>query len=167
MMKKVFRRLTAAFCMAVLLLTLAPAAYAADEPAATKNIGKHNYGYYGYGTVPVRSYLFENEQGGLTRVEYDGSGIIVEDYSDSFEYLTSHSVPMELSLWGGFFAGENSNFFVFGQYNDGESDSVEVVRVVKYSKDWQRQSQYSLYGANTKNPFHAGSLACAEAGGKL
>lgn len=36
------------------------------------------------------------------------------------------------------------------------------MRIVKYSKDWQRQRQVSVNGANTYIPFAAGSLRMAE-----
>ena len=39
--------------------------------------------------------------------------------------------------------------------------------MVKYSKDWQRLGQASLYGANTTVPFDAGSLRMDEYGGYL
>ena len=66
---------------------------------------------------------------------------MAEDYSPDFQYLSGRTIPMELSRWGGFFAGADYNFFVFGQENPSESDSTEVIRVVKYSKDWQRLGQ--------------------------
>lgn len=115
----------------------------------------------------VQSYLYANDQGGLTRVEYVDGSIVVEDYDSSFKLLSSWSTQPELPVWGGFFAGENYNFMVFGQNNPGESDSVEVIRVVQYTKDWQRINSVSLYGANTETPFRSGSLRCDEYNGYL
>lgn len=163
--KKRFRNVMAAVCAIMLLLGLAPAAYAAEEPAKSSNINRQNYDTYYASTV--KSYLYENERGGLTRVEYIDGTIVVEDYDSSFTLRSSRTIPMELSVWGGFFAGEEYNFFVFGQNNPNESDSVEVFRIVKYSKDWQRLGQASLSGANTETPFRSGSLRCAEYGGYL
>ena len=164
--RKAFHKLTAALCALALALSLVPAAQAADTPAVSDNINANTYpgagisgGYY---AATVRSYLFDNGNG-LTRVEYLGNNrIIVEDYTSSFQLRSSRTIPFELSIWGGFFAGQNYNFFVFGQKNDAENDSVEVVRVVKYDKSWNRLGQASVYGANTKVPFDAGSLRCAE-----
>lgn len=115
----------------------------------------------------VKSYLYENQNGGLTRVEYDNQQIVAEDYDNTFKLCASHNIPMELSIWGGFFAGEKYNFVIFGQGNPSQNNNTEVVRVVKYSKDWQRLGQASLYGANTTVPFDAGSLRCAEYGDYL
>ena len=162
-MKQRIRSLFLALAMALSLVTV-PAA-AAGEPAVSSN--KNMQDQAGYYAVQVRSYLFENQAGGLTRVETIGDQIVVEDYSSDFQLQSSRTLPLELSTWGGFFAGEDYNFFIFGQSNPQESDSVEVIRVVKYSKDWQRLDQASLYGANTSIPFRAGSLRCAEYGGEL
>ena len=134
------------------------------QPKVSDNINDQNYEDW---TCPVNSYLYENPQGGLTRVEYMDGKIIVEDYSDTLIPQASRSIPVELPLWGGFFSGKRFNFLMFGQENTTESDSSEVVRVVKYSKDWVRLGSASLYGANTSIPFAAGSLRCVEAEGML
>ena len=66
-----------------------------------------------------------------------------------------------------FYAGEDCNFLIFGQKNLSESESQEVIRVVKYSKDWERLNFASLRGVNTYIPFDAGSLRCTEYNGML
>lgn len=93
--------------------------------------------------------------------------ILVEEYNSSFQLLTSRKLPVELFRWGGFFAGSKYNFLVFGQNNLKESDSEEVFRIVKYSKDWQRLGSASIYGANTQDAFVRGGLDCAESGNEL
>lgn len=181
-MKKRAVSLFLTLAMALSLVTI-PVGAAGEAPAVTNNINRQDYTVW---SRPVYSYLFENEDGGLTRVECkpgstvytvgsDGAytaetepaQVFVEDYSAEFRLLTSHRVEMELPIWGGFFAGEDYNFFVFGQQNPSERDSAEVIRVVKYSKDWQRLGQASLRGANTTVPFDAGSLRMDEYGGQL
>ena len=149
--------------VATLSLIVVPAG-AAGSPAVSSNINAQDYTTW---SKPVNSYLFENEANGLTRVEYIDGRIVVEDYSSDFIFQSGRTIPMELSLWGGFFAGTDYNFFVFGQPNPSESDNVEVIRVVKYSKDWHRLGQASLLGANTAVPFDAGSLRMDEYGGYL
>ena len=158
-----WRRLGALACAAALVLSLVPGTAAAAGPAQSRNIHKNDYTTW---SKPVTSYLY-GHNGGLTRVEYTGGQIVVEDYDSSFALQSSRTVPMELSLWGGFFAGEDYNFLIFGQSNPSESDSAEVIRVVKYDKDWNRLGQASLRGANTTVPFDAGSLRCDEYGGYL
>ena len=111
-----------------LLAGLAVPAYAASvTPKTGSNVSARSYG--GYSSRNISSYLFPNNKGGLTRVE----GTTVEEYNSSFQLLNSREIPTELNIYGGFFAGSEYNFFFFGQGNSGESDNVEVMRVVKYS----------------------------------
>lgn len=140
-------------------------------PAASNNRNAQNYRWYNnYNwnwSDTVKSYLYENPMGGLTRVECIGGQVIAEDYDSAFHITSSRNIPMELPIWGGFFAGQNYNFLIFGQNNPAQDNNMEVVRVVKYSKDWQRLGHTSLYGANTVAPFEAGSLRCTEYGDYL
>ena len=138
------------------------------DPSATAavstNVNAQNYTVW---SQPVTSYLYARQDGNLTRVEALSDGVAVEIYDSSYHLLSSRKIPMELSLFGGFFAGKNYNFLIFGQSNPDENDRQEVVRVVRYSKDWERQSQCSMYGADTTIPFEDGSLRCAESQGML
>lgn len=134
-------------------------------PVVSNNINRQNYSWNWASTV--KSYLYENQTGGLTRVEYVNGQIVVEDYDNGFNLRTNRTIPMELSIWGGFYAGEKYNFMIFGQENPSEDNGQEVIRVVKYSKDWKRLGQASLRGANTTVPFDAGAVRCAESGDYL
>ena len=164
MKRKLLRRMGALVCTGALLLSLVPAAAAAGTPAESRNIHKEDYTTW---SKPVTSYLYENQAGGLTRVEYIDGKVVIEDYSSDFAFQSSRTVAPELPIWGGFFAGSAYNFLIFGQQNPGESDSTEVIRVVKYDKDWNRLGAASLRGARTTIPFDAGSLRCDEYGGYL
>lgn len=142
-----------------------------DNPVAklngtvSDNISDNNYSIYG--TV-VNSYLYENDDNTLTRVEYLGeNGIIVETYSSDCELIDSRKIDAELTKFGGFFSGKDANYFVFGQDNSEESNDCEVIRIVKYSKNWERLGECSFSGANTYEPFHAGSLRMTENDGML
>ena len=163
-MKKA-QRWTALLCALALMLTLSPPVVsAAESPASSRNINGQDYATYG---TTVKSYLYENDQGGVTRVEYTGGELIVEDYDEAYELTDSRTISVSLPLWGGFFAGEDANFVISGQNNNSENDSTEVICVEKYSKDWRFEGSASLNGANTTVPFDAGSLRCAEYGGYL
>ncbi|MDE7273517.1 MAG: hypothetical protein K2N95_10730 [Lachnospiraceae bacterium] len=134
-------------------------------PVVSYNKDAQNYNRNWSDTV--NSYLYENPAGGLTRVEYVNGQIVVEDYDNNFYLRSTRNITMELPIWGGFYAGDNYNFIIFGQKNPSQNNDTEVVRVVKYSKDWKRLGQASLRGANTTVPFDAGSLRCAEYGDYL
>lgn len=162
-MKK--RSLHLLLCLTLALGLLTSAASAAGTPVSSSNKGKQSYQDRWSSTV--KSYLYENPSGGVTRVEYTGGSIVVEDYDSEFRFLSGRTLEPELPVWGGFFAGEDSNFIIVGQDNVEENDSKEVVRVIRYDKDWNRLGHASLCGANTIHPFDAGSLRCAEYGGEL
>ncbi len=136
--------------------------------AATSNNAHHqNYWDWSNWAVPVYSYLADNGDGTLTRVEYITGTIVVEKYNELGEICSSLQIPMELTIFGGFFSGTDANYFVFGQNNPNQDDSMEVIRIVKYSKDWQRISHVSVYGANTTVPFRAASLRMCESSSHL
>ena len=128
------------------------------------NIHANNYSTY---SATVKTYLCENLDSTLTRVEYSDEMVIIEDYDKNGKLLESHSLSAELNLFGGFFCGKEHNYLVFGNPNQNESNTAEVMRVVKYSKKWKREDDVSVYGANTYVPFDAGSLRMAETDGKL
>ena len=113
---------------------------------------------------PVGSYLHANEDGTLLRVEHVGENAVVELYSAEMKLSWKKTVPLELPLWGGFFAGKNYNFLVVGQENPEEDDNAEVIRVIRYSQNWHRMDSLSIRGHNTVAPFDAGSLRMTEAG---
>jgi len=136
-------------------------------------IGSNNVAANDYTVQSSRkkSYLMENPDGTLSRVEYinleKDPRIIVETYSKDGRLLDSRRLERELTKVGGFCSGKDYNFLVFGQDNEGEDDEKEIFRIVKYDKDWNRVSSCSINDANTVLPFEAGSLRMTEAGGYL
>lgn len=122
----------------------------------------------------LKSYLYEDGGDVFYVLEADPSGVkdavAVDTYDrESFALLGTCTVPMELETFGGFFAGEKYNFMVFGQDNTEENDQKEVIRVVKYDKNFQRLGAVSIKGGEsyTSIPFDAGSLRMAENGDQL
>ncbi|MBR3629463.1 MAG: leucine-rich repeat protein [Oscillospiraceae bacterium] len=134
-----------------------------EDATVTDNQGSNSYSTY---SDVVRSYLHELPDGTLERVESTGEGILVETYRDG-QVLSRKTLENQLPIFGGCFFGSDDNFLVFGQSNPEESDAAEVLRVVKYSKDWEILDSASVYGANTYIPFDAGSLRMAEYDGTL
>lgn len=157
-----------ALCLVLALIfatgMVAPVALAAGSPAETSNINDQNYTVR---ATPISSHLVDNGDGTFTRVEYTGEYVTVETYDSDLAFVDGFSIEMELPIFGGFHFGEEYNFLIFGQENPNEDDTAEVVRVVSYTKDWERVGAASLFGANTYIPFDAGSLRCAEYNGYL
>ena len=161
----------AVFCMVMLVsvITLIPHAVCAEERNCTfinNNANAQDYSC-SYHAQCVKSYLGE-EQGGYYRVEANTDGdILVDHYNRDWRYVSQQWIQKELPIFGGFYEGENAFFCVFGQENMEESNEKEVVRVVKYDKEWRRIGAASLYGADTVEPFRAGSLRMTEVNDKL
>lgn len=111
---------------------------------------------------------------GYMRVFYDGNKVYIEYYDDSFNIKSKKSISMELDLWGGFFAGKDAYYLVEGQANKDENDNAEVIRVIKYDKNWKKQgtakitSNPSMFiGGEVRYPFDSGCVEMSETNGKL
>ena len=149
---------------ALLLLNIGFYSHAAAQGAASNNIGGHSYGW-NWAEVPS-SYL-EYVNGEYIRVEVIGNNLVVENYNSNYELQSSKNISMELPIFGGFYNGQSAFYVMYGQENPSESDDVEVVRIVKYDKSWNRLGSVSYNGINTKVPFDAGSSSFAEYGNRL
>ena len=131
---------------------------------ASYNLSANNYSTW---SKVINSYLVSNNNGSFTRVECCGDQVIAETYSSNGSLTDSKTIQKELDLFGGFYSGKDYHYFVFGQINPTEDDAVEVMRIIKYSKDFKRIDSVSVKGANTYIPFSAGSLRMTESNGKL
>lgn len=119
-------------------------------------------------TSPQKSYLYAGDDGTLNRITAGSDGAFsVDIFSAEYEYISTVTPEEELPIWGGFYSGSEYNFCIFGQTNEAEDDSREVIRIVKYSKAWERLDSVSLYGCNTTVPFDAGTPRMYEDGGNL
>ncbi len=114
---------------------------------STYHFPNSSYSYWNCSS-PSRVYLYEEEDA-LTRVECGKDFAVIETYDEDFRLQSSQKIRMELPIWGGFSCGDRHNFLMFGQENEEEEDSKEVIRVVKYSKQWERLGQTSLSDINT------------------
>ena len=106
----------------------------------------------------IYSYLVPVESG-FMRVQGNAgnTGISVSYYDFDYNIIERREIPAELPLFGGFKDTASAFFIVSAQTNPNESDSVEVFRITKYDRNWNRVASCSLYGANTVEPFRAGS----------
>ncbi len=121
---------------------------------------------YTYGNVQT-AYLNAKSDGTFERVEYIRGSVVREVYDSSYRLKSQKKIKCELPLFGGYYNGEKYNYLVFGQSNPKESKKKEVIRVVKYDKNWKRLGDCKIKGANTYTPFDAGGLSMTETAGKL
>ena len=147
------------------LAVIQPGADAVPTENAVPGYNEHRQNYNTWSSV-VDSYVYE-ENGMFIRLEHIGGTILAEYYNSDFNPVKKLEIPMELGLFGGAYIGEKYNYLFFGDENREESNTAEVLRVVRYTKDWERVCNCSLYGANTVVPFDAGTLRADEHDGNL
>ncbi len=132
-----------------------------SSPALSTNIGGHNYS--DFEGSHINSYLYHNDDNTFVRVECVGNNnVCVESYTSDYQFKSQKIIKMELSKFGGFYAGKDYYFLAFGERNPNKDDTQEVLRVVKYDKNWKRIDATRLFGANTLDPFKNGSFRMVE-----
>lgn len=108
-----------------------------------------------YHGKPIHSYLSYDGTQTLMRVQaaYGFEGVLVEYFDMNYQLLRNQIIPQELPKFGGFYETATNYYLVTGQNNLSEDPSVEVVRITKYDKSWNRITSVGLYDCNTKYPF--------------
>ena len=117
----------------------------------------------------VKSYLTVCDNGNYMRVQsgtIEGK-LLVEYYSSDFEPLSTKLIDNELPIFGAFYDSGNNYYVLSGQENPKQNDSLEVFRITKYDKNWNKIKSCGLYGANTTVPFDAGSARMTHSGDHL
>lgn len=166
--------------MLCLLLTALP--FGSVEAAFGAEVPQYTYLHYVSGGVkadntsdnnytrearPVLSYLNEEEDGGFCNVQVQSGKLYIEKYSSAFKRTATKAINLELPIFGGYFRGEEYNFVVCGKRNPSQDNGAEVVRVIKYDRQWNRLGATSISNINTVEPFDFGSLRMAETGDTL
>ena len=117
----------------------------------------------------VKSYLTVCDNGNYIRVQSGAieGKLLVEYYSSDFEPLSTKLIDNELPIFGAFYDSGNNYYVLSGQENPKQNDSLEVFRITKYDKNWNKIKSCGLYGANTTVPFDAGSARMTHSGDHL
>mgnify|MGYP000653710813 CR=1 FL=1 len=117
----------------------------------------------------VKSYLTVCNNGNYMRVQSGAieGKLLVEYYSSDFEPLSTKLIDNELPIFGAFYDFGNNYYVLSGQENPKQNDSLEVFRITKYDKNWNKIKSCGLYGANTTVPFDAGSARMTHSGDHL
>lgn len=166
------KRVVACFmAMIIVASSLAYSVSAESEVYLTELDGKlinnADYNNYVVWSSPMTTFICENDDGTFTRIQADKTNVLLETYDKNNVLKSTKSIVYELPIFGGFYEGSENYFLVFGKNNPEQNNANEVVRVVKYTKDWNRVSATSICGANTYIPFDAGSARMTETAGKL
>ena len=130
------------------------------------NVNAQNYAQW---SDTVKSYLTVCDNGNYMRVQAGAieGKLLVEYYSSDFEPLSTKLIDNELPIFGAFYDSGNNYYVLSGQENPKQNDSLEVFRITKYDKNWNKIKSCSLYGANTTVPFDAGSARMTHSGDHL
>lgn len=118
----------------------------------------------------IENYIVKDNDGTFYSQYSSGDYIYIDTYdSKTYKLLNTQKVETELDLFGGFYSGEKYNYIVFGQNNTEENDEKEIIRIVKYDKQFNRIDDCSIKGEEsfTTKPFDAGTVRMAENGNEL
>lgn len=162
--------LVISLCLVLSVAGMFPVYAKSDDIPPVSNAYAGEYTGMGFGASKwasvSNSYIYESGAN-IVRVYFADGKLAVVTTDKNGNVISSKSKKAELPLFGGFFAGEKYNYAVFGQENLSESNDALVVRVVKYSKNWDRLAACDIYGSNTRVPFDGGCLRMDEYGGHL
>jgi hypothetical protein len=169
---KSLKRIVACLMVMIVIVTsFTYSAFAESEVYLTELTGKlinnADYNNYTSRSSPMTTFICENDDETFTRVQADKTHVLVETYDKNNTLKSTKSIGYELPIFGGFYEGSEYYFLVFGKKNPEENKANEVLRVVKYTKDWKRVCFVSICGANTTIPFASGSARMTETAGKL
>ncbi len=138
-------------------------AYEEIQPEASYNLGSR---------LINNSYLTSTDDGYM-RVFYNEEDVGIEYYDNDFNIQSFKLIEMELDIWGGFYEGTDAYYLIEGCNNTEEDYTAEVVRVIKYDKDWNRLGAASitgdseLWGGEVRYPFDYGCVQATEYNGYL
>ena len=162
------RRLIAGALVALITFSgfaVYPAAKAYTSTGVVSN-NIHDHEYVNSTSVS-HSYMIANPDGTISRLEDFGDIFLLETYNSSFKCLSQNFIKYEGSLFGGFYSGANYNYMIFGDRNDQQKSDVCVIKIVRYTKTWQRVSECKVYNVNTTVPFAGSNTAFCEYGNLL
>ena len=156
----------------VCAVLLSPALQASAEEIAVstdqgemnllRNQGMHYVRGIGMKAQPPQSFLYENESGGLTLVEFVSKekGVTVAEFDSDLNFLNTRTLPTpDCYGWAGFCAGEKYNFVIY-------CISKATFCFDQYSKDWQLLKRQTYTPGNTSSVVDSG-FDVAEGGGSL
>lgn len=110
---------------------------------------------------PLKSYLVANDDGSYSTIEYSG-GLNIETYSSEFRHISSKKVKLDYPIFGGFLAGEDYYYVAAGQENKNDSDSLTVINITVFDKNFKKIKDIPVKECRTTVPFDASNVSMAE-----
>lgn len=114
------------------------------------------------------SYLVKNADGTISVIDINDN-VNIETYDKNYKLASSKSLAFELPLFGAFYSGDKYNYIAYGQGNPNQINRREVIRIVKYNKNFTRVGSVSVYGGESYTilPFSGSGGRMAEKGNEL
>lgn len=167
-MKTVYKHLTALVLFSLLIIMSSALTFSASAASLGNPDSIDDLNAFSRHTT----FLEKVDSGYMRLVLQEGSKFDIEYYDNSFNLKSRKSVKMELSVWGGFYNAQDAYYVVEGAANQNNVDGTEVVRVIKYDRNWNKISHASIKAKDDWEyeigyPFEAGCVEFAEANNKL
>lgn len=163
MYKKIIAVIISVTLLATSLIFPGSAETTADDLVHSTNIKNYANTYW---ATPVSSHL-SIEDGYLTREEFVDNTVYIETFDKNYNLINFFSIDGELERVSGIYTGDEYNFIVCAADNKSCSENAEVIRIIKYTKDWKRLASASVYGSNTTIFTNGGSLRFEQYGDYL
>lgn len=115
------------------------------------------------------AFMTYNSDKTITLVDTKDNTIIIETYDQARKFVSKKEMQPELPLVGAVYFGKTYNYIAYGQLNEKEDNAKEVIRIVKYDKDFNKVSSASVNGGDsyTTIPFDCSTGQLAEEGNTL
>ena len=133
----------------VSVMVISSSVFASSGVAEAKTMkpykGVGNYDNYGI-EDKHDSFLFDNGKG-FTRIEYAiaKDKVLAEKYTYKFKLKSRKWIKRKLKYFNYAYSGEKYNYLVFVRSNPNEKDSLTMVRVVKYDRNWKELGYADLH----------------------
>lgn len=119
---------------------------------------------------PINSYLFQNEDGGLTRAEYINGEFIVEMYDISYSIKNLKILQFsQNTVFGGFYHGERYNYIMLGHTDADNEKNIPQYELQMYDSTFTLLNIIPVSGINSKgwSLFGETNVRFEESGGFL
>lgn len=107
--------------------------YSVDSHVLNSYIVSTDSGFMKVQNYPKNPYINTSDTVKLTATYYD----------KDFNILSEKDIPIELPRFGAFYESANNYFICTGADNIDEKENIEVFRLTKYDKNWNRLGSYS------------------------
>jgi hypothetical protein len=121
-------------------------------------------------TPKAKRYIFQRSDGYAILHDVDEEGVYVEEYGSEGRALGYKKLAAELPVFGGAYRASDGDYYLaYGQENKEENPNKEVIRLVRYSPDWQRLGAAPITAGPSiiRIPFSFGTVSMTDQAGIL